>query len=209
MAAYWHIAVPFSIRFKDKSENLAIYQQKFSRDFKFEKLSEYEKESPPMPDGSVITWKVIDRHFALDEQIINDELKAMFIDMATEWIKQYKTKAIGKFHSNWFEELYNDFEKQFLDFPLHNLTAETITKIKSLSANYFIHFDSIAKFTVYEGFPVASDEFSFNIVSLLHSAEKMNMIGAETAALHNFTQHFKEKYHQKYRLAKYLFICGY
>jgi len=209
MAGYWHIAIPYSIRFKDKSSNLALFENKYSRDFSFDRLGEYEKESPPMPDGTVVKWKVVDRLFSVKEELIQAELKAMFFAMAEEWRSEYRAKSIGKFHSSWFEEVYDNFKAQTNSLEINDLSEQTIAKVESLSANYFIHFDAIAKFNVYEGFPVDSDEFSFNIVSLLHSSERMNTSVDETVALHDFAEYFKSKFADTFKLAKYIFICGY
>lgn len=208
MAAFWHISLPYQIVIEDKESSIAYMEANYPH-FQFERINEYETQSPALPNGKRLTFQRKDRIYQLPDALLQKEYKALYHDFIAAFQEQY-VKANSLYSSAFRTSLITDFLAEFdgLEFTQFDKTYEAA--LKDLENNYFVEVDTVANMYVYEGYPIPSDYRShINTVSLLRSYEKMNVIAKETVTFFNFCDWAKTNLSSKYKIAPYLFVVGY
>ncbi len=210
MGAYWHISLPVEVKFSDKKETSEIFEKTYGEDFVFDKVHDYQVESPKLPDGSRLTFDRSEKIYHLDVNLLKNEFKNFYIDFI-KYFQEYTTNCKYNVYSMALDDdLIIPFMKKFNAIAFDDNLDSYMEILKGIKENYFINYFDLPGMIVYHGYPFPkSHNSSMQIISLLHSHEKMQLIPEETVTFHNVVDYVREKLKDKYIISKYVFVAGF
>jgi len=212
MAAYWHLLLPYKITYSDKPEMEAAFQEKFGEQhYEFVGVSEYEVQSPLLPNGKRLTFPRREKTYALKPSVLQSEWQPLCRWIWEEFRKTYMDRPERGFYSSLFDDkLYVPFVRAFERLGSSGFNDVYEKKLEKLDSNCFVRFDELPSQVVYEGWPLPLDESSsMEAATFLYGYEKMNIIAAETAAFWEFARHIRIEGVAKCELARYMQVMGF
>jgi hypothetical protein len=213
MGAFYHLLTPFQISIQDEPSLVSMFEEAYGSDFKFESSKRIERFSPPLPSGDRLDFSFDQKTYVLDENIIRKE----FVDFAKvfyeEWRSLYSSKFKGVFPAylppeTEMEAMVKEVKHLLDTYSLKSNELEEA--LNELDENYYFRIEGIAPQYVYNGYPLKTNK-NTHLVALdfLHSYEKMGVYPEEHAAMFMLLDKMKEKYSDRFVIAKYLFLAGY
>jgi hypothetical protein len=213
MAAYYHILTPFRISIDSDLKLKKQVLDAYGSDFFLQSTKRIERFSPLLPNGERLDFSYTQETYALKVETIRNE----FVPFATlffdEWSKLYTTTFKKKFYATQIDpkELMAQITNVDLLLKKHPLTSRQLDdELKDLEENNFFTIENLIPQVVYHGYPIKTDKHtSLSAINFLHAYEKMDVNPDEYVAMFMLVDKLKEKYADKFVLAKYLFIAGY
>jgi hypothetical protein len=213
MAAYYHILAPFEISIDSDSKLKKQVLDAYGLDFFLESTERIERFSPLLPNGKRLDFSYNKETYTLKEEIVRSEFApfaALFFD---EWSKLYTKTFKTKFYATQLdpEAVMTQIANVDLLLKKYPLTSRQLDdELKDLEDNHFFTIENLIPQVVYNGYPIKTDKHtSLSAVNFLHAYEKMDVNPDEYVAMFMLVDKLKEKYADKFVLAKYLFVAGY
>jgi len=203
MAAYFHLLLPYQITFPETEENQAAYDALYKNDFIFTKR---KKEEIRFNDFDDLAKFYYTKNFVLNPEIIEKEFKSFISEIYTEWVAEHKKLYKSEIHPEEFK-FFNTKLNKLDSLTIKEFDKKTIGNIKE-NLNNYLYFTDLTEQITYTGFPL-SDEFELSVISVLRSYNKIQEEPEEEEILLRFTEHFKKKFSEKYKLSNYLFVAGF
>jgi hypothetical protein len=213
MAAYYHILAPFDISIDNASKLKKQVLDTYGLDFFLKSTERIERFSPLLPNGKRLDFSYTEETYALKMETVRNEFAPFATIFFDEWSKLYTTKFKKKFYATQIDttELMTQITNVDLLLKKHPLTSRQLDdELKDLEDNNFFTIENLIPQVVYNGYPIKTDKHtSLSAINFLHAYEKMNVNPDEYVAMCMLVDKLKEKYADKFVLAKYLFVAGY
>jgi hypothetical protein len=199
MGIFWHVLLPVKVAF----QNTRIMSEKFeclySEDFVFDTI---QLEFPKHYNQKI---------YHLNSGLLKTELQSFYVDFVNHFQKFAINQNYNIYSAIKDSKLIGPFLERFTSIEFgRNMDSFMALLGDAEQENYFLYYDNLPCYVVYQGYPFPTEyNSSMGVISIMTSFEKINVIPEETVMLHNFVNYIKEMMKDKYKISKYIFVAGY
>lgn len=207
MGAHWHIFLPIVFVIDEGLNHEFI--KKFEKGYIEVERFKTKSYSPKLPDGTRLEFLQTNVRYEIEKK---EDILSGFIDFFIDFYDLFRTSFDKKntpMQNAFLIDEYNDFLLKLKSTNINKLEDVSL-ELRNIYSNYFLNYESITSVCVYEGYPIAGENFSqISGFSIMYSYFKMHENIETQHIFKTAVKLFTEKYSEKYPFSGSLIIIGY